>query len=375
MLAKAAVFTAPHQQLEMREFPVPEPEPGAVLVKVEICNICGSDLHAWRGEFDTRSIGGSLPTILGHEMIGTVAASGSGVTTDSLGQPLHTGDRVVFAYFRSCGHCEACLMGETVGCSNRFMAMLGNCEEAPQFVGGFAQFFYLPPQCTIMRVPDTLPSELAAGVNCALSQVIYGFERIGLKAGERVVLQGAGGLGLYATAVAREQGASQVVVIDGVPERLRLAERFGADAVIDMQAYPSPAERVRAVRELTGGGAHVVVDLTGNPEAMDEGLKMTRTFGRYLEIGNILTGQKVELDPSRLVFGNRTLMGVSLYEPRSLKKAVDFLAKTIDTYPYKEAFGTAPYTLAQVNQALADTAERRVARASILPWGKERSTR
>lgn len=224
-------------------------------------------------------------------------------------------------------------------------------------------------------MPDTLPSELVAGVNCALSQVIYGFERIGLKAGERVVLQGAGGLGLYATAVAREQGASQIIVIDGVPERLRLAERFGADAVVDMQAYPSPAERVRAVRKLTGGGAHVVVDLSGNPAAMDEGLKMTRTMGRYLEIGNILTGQKVELDPSRLVFGNRTLMGVSLYEPRSLKKAVDFLAKTIDKYPYKEAFGTAPYPLGQVNQALADTVERRVARASIWPWAEERSIR
>ncbi|MBE3559808.1 MAG: zinc-binding dehydrogenase, partial [Ktedonobacteraceae bacterium] len=306
--------------------------------------------------------------------IGAVAALGPGVTTDSLGQPLHSGDRVVFPYFRSCGHCEACLAGETVGCSNRFMAMLGNCEEPPHFVGGFAQFFYLPPHSTLLRVPDLLPDELTAGINCALSQVIYGFERVGLKAGERVVLQGAGGLGLYATVVAREQGAGQVVVIDSVPERLHLAERFGADSVIDMRQYPTPAERVRAVRKLSGGGAHVVVDLTGNPAAMDEGIKMTRTLGRYLEIGNILTGQPVELDPSRLVFGNRTLLGVSLYEPRSLKKALDFLARTIDRYPYKEAFGAAAYPLSQINRALVDTAERRVARAAIRPWDEERST-
>ncbi|MBX6377998.1 MAG: alcohol dehydrogenase catalytic domain-containing protein, partial [Clostridia bacterium] len=226
----------------LREFPVPRAGPGAVVVRVTHANICGSDLHAWRGEFVLSEFGGRLPTVLGHEMCGRVHELGEGVTTDWAGEPLAVGDRVVFQYFRHCGRCPACLAGHTVACRRLRMAMTESAEEWPHFVGAFADYYYVHPGQAVFKVPDDLPDELVAGANCALSQVLYGLERVGLRAGETVAIQGAGGLGIYATAVARDRGAARIIVIDGVPERLELALAFGADEVVDIRSFPLPED-------------------------------------------------------------------------------------------------------------------------------------
>lgn len=363
---RAAVFVAPRQPFEIREFPVPEPEPGAILVKVRLCNICGSDLHAWHGDFQTTKIGGALPTILGHEMMGTVAKLGAGVHRDFNGAPLSEGDRVVFQYFTHCGRCPQCLKGRTVSCLHSSMAMMGNCEQPPHFVGGFADYYYLKPNQVIFKVPDHVPDEVVSGANCALAQVIQGFQRVNLRFGETVVIQGAGGLGIYASAVAKHMGAKRVIVIDGVKERLELARQFGADETIDLQEYPDDRSRVARVRELTDGiGADVVVELVGHPGVVNEGLNMLALSGRYLEIGNISKGKVVELDPSKLVFGNKSIVGVSWYEPEALKMAMDFLSKTIDLYPYHRLFAV-KFKLSEINHAFELAEKRAVPRATIV---------
>src|SRR5919197_3954519 len=96
---RAAVFVGSGKPFEIREYPVPEPGPGAALVRISLANLCGSDLHVWRGELDPEKRGRALPVHQGHEGTGRIAALGQGVTTDSNGEPLHEGDRVVFAYF------------------------------------------------------------------------------------------------------------------------------------------------------------------------------------------------------------------------------------------------------------------------------------
>lgn len=362
---RAAVFTQPMGEMQIREFPVPSPEPGAVVIRVTRCNICGSDLHAWHGDFQTRGLGGELPTILGHEMTGVVHAMGEGVTTDSFGRPLEKGDRVVFPYFSFCGRCEFCTSGFPVGCRRLNMAMLRNCEKPPHFVGGFADYYYLPPGHAVFKVPDELDDQVVSGANCALSQVLYGFDRVSLEFGENVVIQGAGGLGVYAAAVAKSMGAGRVIVIDAVPDRLALAQRFGADEIIDLNEW-NEKERVERVRRLTGGhGADVVVEVVGKPEVVQEGLRMLRVGGRYLEIGNINLGKTFELDPSRLVFGNKTIVGVSLYEPRYLQKALDFLVKTRERFPYSELMSTS-FPLEEINHALRLADRKQVNRASIV---------
>ena len=104
---------------EIREYPVPDPKPGAVLIKVALANVCGSDMHYWKGEQDMEKRGRKLPLNTGHEHMGTVAKLGAGVTTDSSGQPLREGDRVIYRYFLPCGRCRACLRRQTKSCPTR----------------------------------------------------------------------------------------------------------------------------------------------------------------------------------------------------------------------------------------------------------------
>lgn len=364
---RIARFDAPGTPFEIETVTLPEVGPGQILVRVTRTNICGSDLHAWHGTFATRGLGGQLPTVLGHEMVGAVEALGDGVSTDSNGLPLTFGTRVVFPYFFSCHTCRNCLAGRRNACLNLRMAMLGRADEPPYFVGGYGDYFLLPAGAVVYTVPDSVTDDAASGANCALSQVMYGLERVDQQLGDSVVVQGAGALGLYACAVAKARGAATVIAVDGIPERLDLAEAFGADHVIDITAVTTPKDRIKAVRKLTDGqGADVVVEVVGHPSAIEEGLQMLGQFGRYVEIGNINFGKTFDFDPSRFVFGNKTMVGVSLYEPAVLSRALTFLEMHQDRLPL-DRLAAACYSLEDINEAFAAAEGKRDVRASIVP--------
>ena len=364
---RIARFDAPGTPFEIETVNLAEVGPGEILIKVTRTNICGSDLHAWHGTFATRGLGGQLPTVLGHEMVGAVEELGAGVTADSNGAPLKKGSRVVFPYFFSCHRCRNCLAGRRNACLNLEMAMLGRADAPPYFVGGYADYFLLPAGAVVYTVPDGVGDDIASGANCALSQVMYGLERVDQQLGETVLVQGAGALGLYAVAVAKARGAGRVIAIDGVPERLELATAFGADAVIDINTAATAKDRAKIVRDLTDGhGADVVVEVVGHPSAIDEGLKMLGQFGRYVEIGNINIGKTFEFDPSRFVFGNKTMVGVSLYDPSVLSRALTFLEQHQTTLPLHR-LAAAQYPLDDINEAFAAAEHKRDVRASIVP--------
>lgn len=364
---RIARFDAPRKPFEIETVNLAEVGPGEILIKITRTNICGSDLHAWHGTFATRGLGGQLPTVLGHEMVGAVSELGDGVTADSNGAPLVKGSRVVFPYFFSCHRCRNCLAGRRNACLNLAMAMLGRADAPPYFVGGYADYFLLPAGAVVYTVPDRVSDDIASGANCALSQVMYGLERVDQQLGETVVVQGAGALGLYAIAVAKARGAGRVIAIDGVSERLELATAFGADAVIDINAAATAKDRAKIIRDLTDGyGADVVVEVVGHPSAIDEGLKMLGQFGRYVEIGNINIGKTFEFDPSRFVFANKTMVGVSLYEPPVLSRALTFLEQHQDALPLHR-LAAAQYPLDDINEAFAAAEHKRDVRASIVP--------
>ena len=283
MTGKAWVFTGVGKPFEEREFPLPEVEPGGILVRVMVASICGSDVHGWHGRTPR-----SGATVMGHEMTGRVARLGRGVKTDAAGAPLREGDRIVYSYFYPCSRCESCRADDAHHCTaRRIGAGRSRSDEPPHFTGAYAEYYYLRPGHYVLRAPDTLSDFEVAPLNCALAQVVYGLHQVGLQPGETVVIQGAGGLGLFASVVARERGAARVVVLDRVPERLTLARRFGADRVVDVGDFASGDQGAKAVRDLTGGGGHVVAELVGRPEVLAEGLAMCRPEGRYLVIGNI----------------------------------------------------------------------------------------
>ena len=271
MKGRVAVLRAYGGEFELREYPVPEVEPGAILVRLTRAGVCGSDLHIWRGEMKETYGASPQDLTFGHEMCGRVERLGAGVTADSMGQPLREGDRVTYCYFFPCGRCPVCLHDEMGSCPRKVRPnrVAGT---PPYFNNAYGDYYYLRPGHFVFKIPDEISDDVATPSNCALSQVLYGLRRAGLRAGHTVVVQGAGGLGINAVAVARDMGADQIIVIDRLPERLELARAFGADHTLSAVELPTADRRVEAVKELTGGfGADVVADLVGYPEVIPEG--------------------------------------------------------------------------------------------------------
>jgi Zn-dependent alcohol dehydrogenase len=161
-------------------------------------------------------------------------------------------------------------------------------------------------------------------------------------------------------------GAHKVIVIDGITERLELAKAFGADELIHMKEHKTPKERIKRVRELTGNrGAEVVAELVGFPEVMAEGLAMLGRGGRYLEIGNVSPGKTVDIDPALLVYSSKTIVSVFMYGPDTLKKALDFLGRTKDKYPFDKILSRT-YPLEEINKAFEEQDKGLVSRSAIV---------
>ena len=135
---RLVAFYGAGEPMRIEEYPVPEPEPGAIVVRTTLANVCGSDLHVWRGDQDLKKMGRALPRHLGHEQCGQVHALGDGVTTDSAGAPLSVGDRVIFRYAFACGRCRACLTGKTRCCPNQMRHTATPCTVWPYFKGAWA---------------------------------------------------------------------------------------------------------------------------------------------------------------------------------------------------------------------------------------------
>src|SRR5581483_5212094 len=153
-------------------------------------------------------------------------------------------------------------------------------------LGSCAEYMYVPPACQIIRVPEAVSSASAAAAACAYRTVMHGFARLGaVKSHETVVIQGSGPLGNFATAVARDSGAKQVLVIGAPANRLAMAQRMGADDVLNLEEVTDEAERRKWVRDHTDGrGADVVIQVANNL-ATPEGLGLLRRGGRFVHIG------------------------------------------------------------------------------------------
>ena len=363
--ARAAVLEQFKTPLQLREYPLPaRPEPGAVLVRTEMAGICGTDVHLWKGELPI-----ALPVILGHETVGRIEQLGDGVETDWNGEALKVGDRVTWNSATSCGKCYYCAQKrQPTRCPHRRAYGIGHrCDQAPHFLGGYADFHYLRPGATIFKLPDDLPTEAVVGAGCALITAIHGVERTGIAWSDNVVVQGAGPVGIAALAVAKGAGAGQVIVIGGPKHRLDLARRFGADHVIDLDTVRTPAERLAEVRRLTGGyGADVVLECVGMPGAVVEGMELCRDGGKYLVLGHYCDAGPVTWNPHVITRKQLQVFGSWSSEPRHLLAAIQFLRRTQKEFPFAEMVSHR-FSLAQANLALETTAAWAGSKSVIVP--------
>ena len=271
--ARASVMTG--REFEIREYPLPEVEPGRVLVKQELGGICGTDLHNWQFQrlgFDV---------ILGHENVGTLAALGAGVCEDAAGNPVRAGDRVVVSPHLGVGFQPA--------------------DRVPPLRGGFGQYVYLWDSRNVFLKTD-LPAAIAVLTEpsaCAYHCV----SRARIQLGDTVVIQGTGPIGLLAIAWARRAGAGRLIAVGGPAGRLEFAERLGADLVIDIDEVPDAEERKRIVRDSTPrrAGADVVCECAGFLAAIPEGLDYLRYGGTYVEFGHFVDTGTFECNPNQML--------------------------------------------------------------------------
>jgi D-arabinose 1-dehydrogenase-like Zn-dependent alcohol dehydrogenase len=355
---RAAVITAHNKPLEIQRVPIPELDPGSLLVKIAASTLCGTDVHRWHGPLESSR--DSLPIITGHEPCGYVEEI-AGERTDILGNPVKRGDRIVWSYV-ACGSCYYCAVAlQPCICPGRASWGHNRSDQHPYLLGSCAEYMYVPPPCLIIKVPEAVSSASAAASACAYRTVMHGFDRLGaIKSHETVVIQGSGPLGNFATAVARDHGAKKVLVIGAPAARLEVTKRMGADAVLDIEKITDEKTRREWVRDHTEGrGADIVIQVANNM-AVPEGLTLLRGGGRYLNIG---AGGKANIAVERLP-QEMLFITVRSAEPRHWLQAIDFLESRKKDFPFEEMISRS-YTLEQVNEAMQAMASYQVVKAVI----------
>lgn len=255
----SALCTGPGT-IELRDLPKPDPGPGEVLLRVRRCGICGSDLHYWAGGFPPP------PVCPGHEISGEVAEVGRGVSG------WRPGDRVAVEPLRVCGACEFCRAGDYQLC--RDLRILGNMEE-----GGFAEFLRAPATA-LFRLPDEVDFEVGALAE-PLAVAVHGVRLGGVRLGDRVLVQGAGTIGLMAVAAARAAGAAEVWITARHPQQAAAATSLGATRVF---TGSGAGEELAAAAD--GAAPDVVVETVGGTaDTLMEAIQVVRRGGTIVVLG------------------------------------------------------------------------------------------
>ncbi|MFG2349379.1 zinc-dependent alcohol dehydrogenase family protein [Streptomyces phaeochromogenes] len=288
---RAVVFEQYGESAEVRDVPDPTPAPHGVVVRVEATGLCRSDWHGWQGHDPDIA----LPHVPGHELAGTVEAVGGLVTG------WRPGDRVTVPFVCACGSCASCAAGNQQVCER---------QTQPGFThwGSFAEFVALDhADVNLVAVADELSFGTAASLGCRFATAFRAVVAQGRVApGEWVAVYGCGGVGLSAVMIAAAAGA-RVVAVDLSPRALELAREFGAAECVEASRDARPEKTAEAVRELTGGGAHLSLDALGSPATCAASVGSLRRRGRHVQVG--LLPQDPTLPMSRVIGLELELLG------------------------------------------------------------------
>ncbi len=362
-MVKATVMQSPGTPVSVQEFEYPALEKGAVVVETIYSEVCGTDCHLFHGKL----AGVPYPIIPGHVSVGKIAET-NGTIQDVNGEPFNEGDIVTFLdVHETCGTCWYCLVAKaTTRCPHRRVyGITYSAEEG--LLGGWSEYIYLKPGVKIIRLPENLSPETFISGGCGLPTAFHAVERATIRLGDTVAIQGSGPVGINAVLFARLSGAHTIIVLGAPEQRLRVAEQFGADTCISIEQYPGE-ERVNVVKDITHGrGADVTIEASGNPQAVVEGMRMTRDNGTYIVVGQYTDNGAVNVNP-HLDINKKHLdiRGCWGSDFSHFYRSIQMMARYADDVPSEDMI-TARYSLEEAQQALRDVEELEVVKAVIDP--------
>jgi S-(hydroxymethyl)glutathione dehydrogenase/alcohol dehydrogenase len=310
MLMNAVILNEAPGGMHVEQIPVPEPLDGEVLVKVNACGVCHTDLHVIKAE-----VAFPTPAVLGHEISGTVEVLGPGVS----GPP--PGTNVVSAFIMPCGRCRLCAVGRDDLCDNFFAMnrLKGTLYDGTSrlrrsdgstlwmySMAGLAEYAVVPAT-DVFALPDGLPLLESSVLGCAVFTA-YGAVRHGadLRGGERVAVVAAGGVGLNVVQIAHAFGASQIIAIDVRDDKLEIARRVGATDIINSRT----TNATEYVREITDGhGVDVAFEVLGRPETFTQALEIIGDGGRMVAVGIAPGKTSAPVEITRLVRRGLRIIG------------------------------------------------------------------
>ena len=360
---KASVMESPGKPVIVHEFAKPDLEPGAVLLETIYSEVCGTDCHLHHGKL----AGVPYPIIPGHVSVGKIAEI-NGNVLDVNGEPFNENETVAFLdVHETCGKCWFCLVAKaSTRCPNRKVyGITYSCKDG--LLGGWSEYIYLKPGVKILRLPENLSPEKYISGGCGMPTAFHAVERADIRMGDTVVIQGCGPVGLCTTVFSRLRGAGKIIMIGAPDFRLDLAREFGADEIINIEKY-SAQDRIDAVLESTHGrGADVSIEASGNPQAVIEGLKMTRDNGIYVIVGQYTDHGSIEINPHLDINKKHIdIRGCWGCDFSHLYRAIETMGRNSDTVPWEKTI-TAYYGLEEAGQALKDVEELKVVKAVINP--------
>jgi len=337
MNALAAVFDGAGKPMRIVDVPIPgKLNAGEVVVAISLATICGSDLHTYSGRrFE------AVPSILGHEGVGRVIAAGAG-------REQWQGKRVTWISSAGCGNCAACTDWDLPQkCANVFKYGHAPLHDGCGLNGTYASHMLLRPGTHLVEVPEQVPDAVAASANCSLATMANVTEFLPVPC-KTAVIQGAGLLGLHGCALLRAAGVRRVIFVDPDEARLARVGVFGGEPCTS--------------GELASRCADVVIEASGAPSVIGEGLRMLRPGGHYLLVGMVHPESALDITGEAIIRGCVSMRGFHNYAPRHLDRAIEFLGGS--SMPW-ESLVSPPLPLEQIEDGFALAASRRWARVAV----------
>ena len=294
--AKVATLTAP-KRIEVKEYPVPALNDDDILVKVEGCGVCGTDVHEWKGDPF-----GIIPVTLGHEGTGEIVYLGKNIKKDTAGNPIHVGDKIVTSVI-SCGDCYICRNqpANTNLCDKQGVFGLIPHSDAQPLTGWFSTHLLIRGKgATYFVVNDLdLQERMLLELSCVCVHALKRANQTGLiNFNSKVLVQGLGPVGLVMISVLRAAGVNHIIAIDGTPKRLDMARKLGAKTVINFKETTTLEGRVKIVKQAANGvGADFAFQCTGAPAAAKDIYEYIRRGGGMCEMGFFVNNGEYSVNP------------------------------------------------------------------------------